>query len=437
MFEKFSDRARKVMALANHQAQRLNHEYIGTEHILLGLVQEGSGVGAAALKRLGVDIKKLRAEVEKLVMSGPNMVTRGKLPQTPRAKKVIEFAIEEARSMNHRYIGTEHVLLGLLRENEGIAAQVLMNLGLELETVRREVLNMLGAGAEGKPKQVTDVPSFSSGLKRIMALAHREAVWRKHEHIETEHVLWALIQAGDAAAQEMLDDLNVDTETLQEKMIAALDSDGRDCIGDDRPPEASHVRNALRCAIQEAVALHDSCVGAGHLLLGLASESEGSTHQILTDCGLSPDAVRQELMRLNREVAEQEAECVLRQELPADLLEHIGLACDTATLKADELASQVYEAAGRFPKQEAGDITSQMRRCALSVPPHLAEARRRTDRMEVKWFLNIAASALAELQYLLDFSLKQGHLAEEQYTTLKELSDDVEQQLRDFHKPLS
>jgi len=151
MFERFTDRARKVMALANQEAQRFNHEYIGTEHILLGLVKEGSGVGATVLKNLDVDIKKLRLEVEKQVKSGPDMVTMGKLPQTPRAKKVIEYAIEEARSLNHNYVGTEHILLGLLRESEGIAAQVLMSLGLKLEDIRQEVLNLLGAGVDDGP----------------------------------------------------------------------------------------------------------------------------------------------------------------------------------------------------------------------------------------------------------------------------------------------
>ena len=148
MFERFTDRARKVMALANQEAQRFNHEYIGTEHILLGLVKEGSGVAANVLKNMDVDLKKLRLGIEKLVKSGPDMVTMGKLPQTPRAKKVIEYAIEEARALNHNYVGTEHILLGLLRETEGIAAQVLMNLGLKLEDVRQEVLNLLGAGVE-------------------------------------------------------------------------------------------------------------------------------------------------------------------------------------------------------------------------------------------------------------------------------------------------
>lgn len=148
MFERFTDRARKVMALANQEAQRFNHEYLGTEHILLGLAKEGNGVGANVLKNLGVDTAKLRLEVEKLVKSGPDVVSVGKLPQTPRARRVIEYAIEEARSLNHNYVGTEHILLGLLRESSGQAAQVLMNLGLKLDSVREEVLNLLGAGAD-------------------------------------------------------------------------------------------------------------------------------------------------------------------------------------------------------------------------------------------------------------------------------------------------
>ena len=149
MYERFTDRARKVMQLANQEAQRFNHEYIGTEHILLGLIKEGSGVAANVLKNLDVDLRKIRLEVEKLVQSGPDMVTMGKLPQTPRAKKVIEYSMEEARNLNHNYVGTEHILLGLLREQEGVASQVLMNLGLKLEDVREEVLNLLGHGTEG------------------------------------------------------------------------------------------------------------------------------------------------------------------------------------------------------------------------------------------------------------------------------------------------
>lgn len=152
MYERFTDRSRKVCQLANQEAQRFNHEYIGTEHILLGLIKEGSGVAANVLKNLDMDLNKLRIEVEKCVQAGPDMVTMGKMPMTPRAKKVLEYSIEEARLLEHNYVGTEHLLLGLLREKEGIAVQVLTNLGLTTELVREEILNLLGQPDPNKLK---------------------------------------------------------------------------------------------------------------------------------------------------------------------------------------------------------------------------------------------------------------------------------------------
>jgi four helix bundle protein len=164
------------MALANQEAQRFNHEYIGTEHILLGLLKEGSGVGVTVLKTLDVDIKKLRLDVEKLVERGPKAVTMGKLPQTPGSKKVIEYAIEEARALNHNYVGTEHILLGLLQEGEGIAAQVLMNLGLRLEEVRGEVLRLLGTAEEPAP--------VSAGAEETGVASYTDLpVWQKADEL--------------------------------------------------------------------------------------------------------------------------------------------------------------------------------------------------------------------------------------------------------------
>lgn len=141
MYERFTDRSRKVMQLANQEAQRFNHEYIGTEHILLGLVKEGSGIAAELLNRLQVDLRKIRLEIEKIVQSGSDMVTMGKLPITPRAKKVYEYAIEESKNLDHNYVGTEHILLGLIREEHGVAAQVLLNLGVNLKNTREKILS--------------------------------------------------------------------------------------------------------------------------------------------------------------------------------------------------------------------------------------------------------------------------------------------------------
>jgi ATP-dependent Clp protease ATP-binding subunit ClpA len=144
VYERFTDQARTVMQTANEEARRRGHEYIGTEHILLALAKDGSGVAANALKNLEIETRKLRVEVEKMIPSGPSKATTGKLPQTPPAKKAIEYSIEEARSLKHNFVGTEHLLLGLLREQEGVAAQILMNLGLKLEEVRAEIVRLLG-----------------------------------------------------------------------------------------------------------------------------------------------------------------------------------------------------------------------------------------------------------------------------------------------------
>ena len=144
MLSRFTDRARKVMAFANQEAQLYNSDVINTEHILLGFVKEGSGTGATVLKNLDVNIKKLRQELEKRVKIEPEMITMGKLPQAPLAKKVVEYAIEEAKALNHNFVGTEHILLGLLRESKGIAATVLMSLGLKLEDVRLEIISLYG-----------------------------------------------------------------------------------------------------------------------------------------------------------------------------------------------------------------------------------------------------------------------------------------------------
>ena len=150
MFSRFTERSRKVMALANQEAQRFNHEFIGTEHILLALAKDGGGVAIDVLKNLGADLGHMYYEVEKLCKKGPDAVAPGQLPQTPRAKKVLEYALQEAHTIKHNYVGTEHLLLGLLREQDGIAAHALTNLGIILENVRAEILNILASGSKSK-----------------------------------------------------------------------------------------------------------------------------------------------------------------------------------------------------------------------------------------------------------------------------------------------
>jgi len=174
MFNRFTERARKVVILAKEEARRFNHDYIGTEHILLGLVREGEGVAASVLQKMGVSLEKIRLEIEKLVQPGPTTQIIGDIPFTPRAKKTLELAAEEARALGHNYIGTEHLLLGLIREGEGMASQVLLNLGLDLNTVRNEVMELLGStlpsfGASSTPK--TKTPALDAFGRNLTELA--------------------------------------------------------------------------------------------------------------------------------------------------------------------------------------------------------------------------------------------------------------------------
>jgi ATP-dependent Clp protease ATP-binding subunit ClpA len=143
MFEKFTDRARRVVVLAQEEARMLNHNYIGTEHFLLGLIHEGDGVAARALESLGISLEVVRQHVEEMIGQG-QQAPSGHIPFTPRAKKALELSLRESQQLGHNYIGTEHILLGLIREGEGVAAQVLVTLGADLNRVREQVLQLLG-----------------------------------------------------------------------------------------------------------------------------------------------------------------------------------------------------------------------------------------------------------------------------------------------------
>jgi len=179
MSNRFTERAQHVILIAQEEAKRLNHDYVGTEHILLGLIALGEGVAAQVLANLGVDLRRVRSEIEKIVGTGDNVMLLGEIPFTPRAKKVLEYAVEEAQRMGHSYVGTEHLLLGLIREEEGVAARVLENLGLRLEVVREEVLNLLGEGQSAQqggqphapPKTKSKTPTLDEFGRDLTVMA--------------------------------------------------------------------------------------------------------------------------------------------------------------------------------------------------------------------------------------------------------------------------
>ena len=148
MFERFSDRARKIFAIAHQEARRYNHEYIGTEHIAIGMIREGGGIALMALRNLGVEPAKIETEIRNQLKFGPDMITMGKLPQTPRLKKVVEYAVEAAKEMGHQYVGTEHILIGLLGERDGTGGAALLAAGLTVEKVKVEVARLLSEGVK-------------------------------------------------------------------------------------------------------------------------------------------------------------------------------------------------------------------------------------------------------------------------------------------------
>jgi len=192
MFERFTDRARRVVVLAQEEARLLNHNYIGTEHILLGLIHEGQGVAAKALESLGISLETVRSQVEEIIGQGQAAPT-GHIPFTPRAKKVLELSLREALQLGHNYIGTEHMLLGVIREGEGVAAQVLEKLGASLDRVRQQVIQLLqgeAVASEVQPPAPTEPEDFAARVVRaeeIEAAAREVATEFGDESVEPGH----------------------------------------------------------------------------------------------------------------------------------------------------------------------------------------------------------------------------------------------------------
>ena len=181
MFERFTERARQVVVLAQEEARTLKHNYIGTEHILLGLLREEEGLAARVLESLDITVERVRAQVVRIVGSGEE-VTSGQIPFTPRAKKVLELALREALSLGHNYIGTEHILLGLVRENEGVAARILLDFDADAETVRNAIIRMLSgpgriSSSMSSMSTTHPTPVFSFARGRVPPVAMLVTGW--------------------------------------------------------------------------------------------------------------------------------------------------------------------------------------------------------------------------------------------------------------------
>ena len=204
MFERFTQRARRVVVLAQEEARLLNHNYIGTEHILLGLIREGEGVAAKALESLGISLDAVRQQVERIIGQG-QQAPSGHIPFTPRAKKVLELSLREAQQLGHNYIGTEHILLGLIREGSGVAAQVLVKLGADLNRTRQQVVHLLH-GHHGEDVTGESLPLPEDALTRVDSLDRRLAALER----------WVGLRPD-------LDDLDQEIARVRREKEAAID----------------------------------------------------------------------------------------------------------------------------------------------------------------------------------------------------------------------
>jgi ATP-dependent Clp protease ATP-binding subunit ClpA len=239
MFERFTDRARATVVLAQEEARFLRHNYIGTEHVLLGLIREGEGVAARSLQALGISLDLVRQSVTELIGEGDNAPS-GHIPFTPRAKKVLELSLREALQLKHNYIGTEHILLGLVREGEGVAAQVLIALGADLVRVRQEVTRQLAQHGETLSSETRPVPRRRTpAAEQAVAAAEQLA---GASPMGSHHLLEALVRSEDSAAAKALAALGVDAETL----AAKIDEVGIDGTADLTNEEAAARQMEIR-----------------------------------------------------------------------------------------------------------------------------------------------------------------------------------------------
>jgi len=321
-YDKFTERARKVLSLAQEEARRFQHDYIGTEHLLLGLVREGEGVAAKVLNNLGVELNKVRNAVEFIVGRGDRIVL-GEIGLTPRAKKVIELAVDEARRLNHHYIGTEHLLLGLVREGEGIAVGALESLGVNLEKVRTQTIQALSQ--PGLPQTMQVPPQLKAVQMEVEVppqlideLKTLEAILRDKESAikQQEYELAAELRDREVKQRDLIARLESewyrerenkergqepgeeDTEPVQDdddkaQELSQKEKDFIQTLGvhsqDDRyrfDTFTVQARRVLRFSREEAQRFQHNYIGTEHLLLGLARENGGIAARVLRNLGV-------------------------------------------------------------------------------------------------------------------------------------------------------
>jgi ATP-dependent Clp protease ATP-binding subunit ClpA len=314
----FTQRVRKVLAMSREEAQQLGHEYVGTEHILLGLVREDEATASTILQDLGVSRDNVRSLLLTVVVRGRGQHTFPDLPYTSRAKKVLELAMAEARQIRHSYVGTEHLLLGLLAESKGIAAQVLMDLGCTLEKAREAMLRIIAdRQAERRgTEDSSDFPQVASGgltpvsrskvefveesvpsrFFRIVRDAQFIGVRLNHISLTADHLLLALLEHGEGSAIAVLERLGVSLPELHRELEAKARAFEK-ATGPDHVIDASAIDDVLTRSRREQIA-RSNPVSTSHLLLAIL-DTQSSAADLLTKAGVTRERVSAEAARIS------------------------------------------------------------------------------------------------------------------------------------------
>jgi len=314
----FTERVRRVLSLARDEAQRLHHEYVGTEHILLGLLREGDNIATLVLANLGVDPDQLRRRIEEIVKKGTSTQTiEPDLPYTSRAKRTLELAMSEAKHLDHAYVGTEHLLLGMLAEAKGIAAQVLTDAGCTLERVRAETLATLGVPEAERPippkrpprtdgtdrltgivfDHLSSAPNhLSARAVAITSAANLHAVKRGSRAVRAEHLLHALLEHDEGSAAVVLERLGANRANLLADVDAHLGPAGTG--GPETRLDSSELMNFLGLAEMEREQSDAPRVATHHLLLAVMAQSPIG-NAVFSKTGITPERVRAEAARIS------------------------------------------------------------------------------------------------------------------------------------------
>jgi len=314
----FTERVRKVLAMAREEAARLRHEYVGTEHILLGLIREGEGVAATVLQNLSVELDDIQRKIEEIVKTGKAGQTTGPdLPYTSRAKKVLELAMSEAREMNHKYVGTEHLLLGIIREEKGIAAQVLREFGVTTDIAREEVLRVLGTASgaeleEARPRRrqparridpttasaIAGIPVYAARLGSVITAARDVAIRQKSAQITSVHAAIALLEHGEGAANAALAYFDFSPADALAALYRLTPAGAKDVDPEDvvtMTDELMAVLESLNAGKYPGTAF---APGTQHLLLGILHTSP-DVAAVFAEQSLTEESVRERIIHIS------------------------------------------------------------------------------------------------------------------------------------------